>query len=461
MNSQHNLNTTDTSSDIAHAYPLIVFCTTCKGRAGHLEQTLPENLAGNAGYPNCKFLVLDYNSPDHLLDYLCHNHQPDIDGGRLVVYSMPPGPDGPVPFRMAHAKNLAHRCGMLEGGGILVNLDADNYTGEGFAEYVAREMRDPEVYLWSRMQPGRLARGISGRIAVRANAFLKVGGYNEKYETWSPDDKDFNARLGRFGYAGREVDERYLDAVNHNDKMRFREYKHAKTDLGEEYFDISEDDTTVANFGRFGMATVHRNFDFSRPIELGPVPTRIFGVGMHKTATTSLHTALEILGYESAHWRSAHWAKAIWQEMLGMGKSPTLEQHYALCDLPIALLYDRLDHAYPGSKFILTVRDEAAWLDSVGRHWDPATNPFRKTWKSDPFSNFIHQQLYGRKDFDADTMLERYRRHNAEVRQYFAARPDDLLVLRPGDGWEKLCGWLGKPVPSVPYPWTNGHAARA
>jgi hypothetical protein len=97
----------------------VVFCTTCKGRANHIEQTLPRNLAGNQ---HSKFVILDYNSTDHLLEYLSSNHQKDIESGHLVVYSMLPGADGPIPFAMAHAKNMAHRCGMLEGGEILVNL---------------------------------------------------------------------------------------------------------------------------------------------------------------------------------------------------------------------------------------------------------------------------------------------------------------------------------------------------
>ena len=37
-----------------NANPMIVFCTTCKGRAQHLEQTLPQNLADNAHYEHCK-----------------------------------------------------------------------------------------------------------------------------------------------------------------------------------------------------------------------------------------------------------------------------------------------------------------------------------------------------------------------------------------------------------------------
>jgi hypothetical protein len=218
---------------------------------------------------------------------------------------------------------------------------------------------------------------------------------------------------------------------------------------------------TIVNWGAFGCGVAFRNFD-PRPVELKPVPTRIFGIGMHKTATTSLHHALEILGYDSAHWKSAHWAKAIWREMRRFGKSPTLERSYALCDLPIALLYRELDAAYPGSKFILTTREEGGWIETVRKHWDPQVNPFRAGWDADPFSHRVHQILYGRSDFDRETMLARYRRHNAEVLEYFEGRRADLLVMDMdfgwpnredrGAGWHELCGFLGKPIPKVPYP---------
>ena len=438
--------------------PKIVFCTTVKNRTQHLEHTLPKNLADNADHP-CTFVVLDYNSEDHLAAYLESHHRPDIDDGRLVVYGMPPGPGGPIPFRMAHAKNMSHRCGLLEGADILVNLDADNYTEMDFAAYIAGEMR-PSTYLWARMVKGQFRRGISGRIVVAKDDFLKAGGYDEKYDTWGPDDKDFNARLGRLGCTGKEIDQRYLNAISHNDKMRFREYKHVSNSMSEDHFDLSADDSTIANFGRFGMGTVYRNFG-SAPIELGPLPTRMFGVGLHKTATTSLHAALGILGYDSAHWPSAHWARAVWAEMTTAGRSRTLERSYAACDLPISILYRQLDAAYPGSRFILTVRDEASWIDSVRRHWDANANPFRKGWDRDPFSHAIHKELYGRRDFDAETMLARFRRHNAEVKEYFASRLDDFLVLDGGNRWGDLCGFLGRPIPGVPYPKANGRSPGA
>src|ERR1700678_144652 len=347
---------------------MIVFCTTVKGRTQHIEKTLPKNLADNTDYPECKFVILNYNSPDHLLAYLVDNHKPAMKSGRLVVYSYP----GEGPFKMTLAKNLAHRCGILEGADILVNLDADNFTNPGFARYVAEQFQCKDVFLWSRMVQGRLKRGVSGRIALSRDAFLNSGGYDEKYDTWGPDDKDINARLQRLGYEALEVDAQYLDAIHHKDKLRFKEYPHAKPapNVTEDTFYLTND-STIANFGKIGCGTVFRNFVYDEPITLCPLPTRIFGIGMHKTATTSLHHAFEILGFDSAHWKSPQWAKRIWHEMTTLGRSLTVEQHYALCDLPIPLLYKELDRAYPGSKFILTVRDEQGWLETVRRHWSP------------------------------------------------------------------------------------------
>ena len=435
------------------AEPSIVFCSTCKGRTQHLEQTLPRNLADNESYPNCKFLVLDYNSGDNLLDYLRDTHAAAISGGRLVVYSF----REPVPFRMAHAKNMAHRLGILEGAGILVNLDADNFTGPGFAEYVAERFEGGDVFLWAnRNQPApeRYPKGCNGRIAVSARAFLKTGGYDEaKYNTWGPDDKDFHFRLRRFGYEPREIARPYLEVILHSDKMRFKEYQHVQTAIQDEDFQLVDDFATIANFGAIGLGTVYRNFS-AEPIEIKPLPTRIFGIGMHKTGTTSLHTALQILGFDSGHWENAHWAKAIWREMTEEGKSATLERHYALSDLPIPLLYKELDAAYPGSKFILTVRSERKWIESVRLHWSSDHNRFKGQWDTDPFTHKVHKLLYGQKGFNEELFLFKFNWHNAEVLEYFKDRPGDLLIMDmdAGCGWPELCGFLRKPIPDQPYP---------
>jgi hypothetical protein len=44
--------------------------------------------------------------------------------------------------------------------------------------------------------------------------------------------------------------------------------------------------------------------------------------------------------------------------------------------------------------------------------------------------------------------------HYKNVLEYFKNRPDDLLIIDicAGQGWEKLCPFLDKPLPQYPFP---------
>lgn len=450
---------------------MIAFCTTCKGRAFHIKETLPRNLANDAAYADCKFILLDYNSQDGLVEYLKSEHARDIDSGRLVVYSYPE----PGPFHVAQAKNLAARCAILEGADTLVTLDADNFTGPGFCEYILRRLGCKSR--WEFLCPGMekrsdgrylrgpdgarvfRPRGIAGRLVIRAQDFIKAGGYDNEFDTWRGEDMDLLFRLLRMGYIAQDIDPAYINAIPHGSGLRFKEYRHAQQyETDRELDAIRKRATTVVNYGRFGCGTVCRNFGLD-PIQLEPLPTRIFGVGMQRTATTSLHKAFEILGFDSFHWERGDLARDIWNEMNGAGRSTTLERYYALCDNPIPPLYDKLDRAYPGSKFILTVCEEEKWLRSVERLWNPATNPNRWEWDVYPFTNVMHLALYGQTTFDREVFRARYRKHNADVKEYFKGRPNDLLVMDmdfgwpvEGNNWPLLCNFLDRPIPPVPYP---------
>ncbi len=411
-------------------------------------QTLPANLANN---PHAKFVLLNYNSGDGLLDYVTTQHAADLASGRLVLYSH----FEPQKFHMAHAKNMAHRLGIREGADILVNLDADNFTGPGFDAWLLEQFpRKGEYFAWSKMVksgPDRMDRGITGRIAVTRNAFLMVGGYDEKHCDWGPDDEDFKCRLRLLDIPSGEVPAQFLKAVRHTDRLRFREYRHVEPTA----YDNPErvcPTVSIVNRGLIGCGKVYRN-QSGKPIWIESIPTRVFGIGMHKTGTSSLFEAFKLLGFNAAHWGTALWAREIWDQMKE-GRSETLEKHYAFSDLPFPLLYQELDKAYPGSKFVLTIRPEDDWLRSVRDHWDPAINPWRAVWDEAPFTHKMHHILYGQKTFNAEVFLARYRRHNAEVLEYFRDRPKDLLVVDVGLGmqWGPLCAFLDRPVPSVLFP---------
>lgn len=457
-----------------HKHTPVVYCITCKGRFNHISETLGINLKDNT-QPNTFFVLLDYSSNDGLKEYVQNSIllQANIKSKKLVVYEYP----GAQQFKMAHAKNLAHRLGLEElksrgfSDGILVNLDADNYTGTKFDEYLQQNM-GPNKFMWSRMVKNvGMPRGISGRIAVTKNSFLMSGGYDEsRFNEWGCDDKDLTKRLELLGFESLEIDKKYLLALNHNDKIRFKEYPH-RQGLSHEYHEeiVKESTEVIVNWGGAGLGIVNKNYSeikvdlpcnaesvISRTdlSTLKRFPTRIFNVGIQKTATTSFSHAMKLLGFSSAHWESAHWAKAIWREMNNLGHSPTLEKSYCLSDIPIAILYDRLDKAYPGSKFILTIRDEMDWLQSVKDHWDINKNPYRAGWDNDPFSNRLHEIVYKTRDFHAETFLARYRKHNADVMNYFSGRSDFLVLdmskeLNP---WEPICNFLGEQIPGCDYP---------
>lgn len=437
-------------------YPTIVFCTTCKGRLSHLKETLPRNIQSNADYPNAKFVVLGYGDAE-LAQFMR-----DFKHDRLVFYHH----ETTERFHMAHAKNMAARCGIYEGADILVTVDADNFTGDGFAKLIHENLDKldrngflcPDFHNVHQLRgtPDFPGRGFAGRLAIRAQDFIKFGGYDEVFDTWRGEDIDLIARMQRGGYKQSAIDPRYLRTIPHSAEIRFKEYPHAQElyENKQQLSVIGARTETVVNFGKLGVGTVRRNDEYS--LTFNPIPTRVFGIGMHKTATSSLHEAFQLLGLDSFHWGEGE-SPVIWQEMTTAGRSNMLERWYSLCDLPIPLLYQQLDKAYPGSKFILTIRSEQAWLRSVEKLWDYKHNPTRWVWDKYPFTNRIHKVLYGREDFEPRVFLDRYKRHNEEVMAYFKDRPGDLLIMdvEAGARWGALPGFLGMPVPDVPYPIRN------
>lgn len=122
--------------------------------------------------------------------------------------------------------------------------------------------------------------------------------------------------------------------------------------------------------------------------------------------------------------------------------------------------------AYPNAKVIIVERDIEEWYTSL----EEAIISTTWGWRADFFTNFL-APLFGAKAgrtirkvmfgfFEADNVTElrvkardRYRRHYADIRA--AVPPERLLDFKLKDGWEPLCGFLGKEVPTIPFPKKN------
>lgn len=182
---------------------------------------------------------------------------------------------------------------------------------------------------------------------------------------------------------------------------------------------------------------------------------KVFGLGLSKTGTSSLGEALNQLGIATLHYPCDAQTEA--ELRGGIYQLSILRQYQGLVDIPVAPYYAQLDRHYPGSKFILTVRDLDSWLRSIELHWQL----MMVWWENYPdfkrFTEFISAAVYGSIAFNRDRFAFAYETHLRNVRSYFADRPADLLVLDicAGQGWDTLCPFLGLPAPETPFPHAN------
>lgn len=178
---------------------------------------------------------------------------------------------------------------------------------------------------------------------------------------------------------------------------------------------------------------------------------KVFCIGFHKTGTTSMEKALKLLGYRvtGGNWvRDPEVARVALERAL-----ETVPRYDAFQDNPWPMLYREMDQAFPGSKFILTVRDPKKWLASVAGNFGTDVTPMRE---------WIYGEGRGCPKGNETAYIERFERHNREVMDYFGNRKQDLLVmnLTEGDGWEKLCPFLGREQPALPFPRANVRAEK-
>lgn len=208
----------------------------------------------------------------------------------------------------------------------------------------------------------------------------------------------------------------------------------------------------------------------------GPAGGRkVVCVGRNKTGTTSIEAALRSLGLRlglqaRGETIRADWARRDFARVVALCRTADAFQ-----DVPFSYpeTYRAVDAAFPGSKFILTVRDSAhQWFDSlvrfhtkiVGKGRLPTPDDLRAFDYRYPgylWDGFVQQ--YGddeRRLYDRDLYISHYLEHNRSVTEHFHDRPDDLLVLNVAhpDAMQRLCDFIGAPYAGQAMPHLNRSA---
>jgi hypothetical protein len=187
---------------------------------------------------------------------------------------------------------------------------------------------------------------------------------------------------------------------------------------------------------------------------------KVIGAGFPRTATWSQKLALEQLGFGPCYHMSEalehpeHWP--LW-EAAAAGQAVDWDAIFAgwgsTTDAPGCHFYRPLAERYPEAKVILGLRDEEKWFASTQNTvLTEAVAGFHAARGSLGMVEAVGWGTNPRLR-DKAWMLDRYRRHIAEVKETIPA--GRLLVYDPADGWAPLCDFLGVPVPEAAFPVVN------
>lgn len=170
----------------------------------------------------------------------------------------------------------------------------------------------------------------------------------------------------------------------------------------------------------------------------------IWGIGLPKTGTTSCTRALALLGYRVRHHDP---------NVIGLlnHRFRGVQFHVLLNCMEFPLL----DELMPGGRFIYTERDVEPWLQSIDYHMNCR---LRSCATIAPGYAYWRAKVFGSINPTMNQFLDARRRQDDLVERYFKDQPERLLRIRVchGEGWHKLCPFLGQPIPAaIPFPWEN------
>lgn len=219
---------------------------------------------------------------------------------------------------------------------------------------------------------------------------------------------------------------------------------------------------------------------------------RVLVLGMCRTGTTSISSALRKLGYTPHQMRDvlmkpselALWQKAINVTLLPpqdrpakqRGQSPytrpdfdkLLGEYDAVMDLPGCIFAKELIEAYPDAKVILTKREYEDWEQSMQESiW------CLDTWKLftlcrtlsitqlAPLMRLVHTifRVHNGNNYGGPVARSAYEKHYSTVRSLV---PSDRLLELDTDAdltWGPMCEFLGVGVPKEQYPKLNEEKA--
>ena len=200
---------------------------------------------------------------------------------------------------------------------------------------------------------------------------------------------------------------------------------------------------------------------------------KIFCIGLHKTGTTSLAAEMKGMNFVVGNQLQAtllfdDWIKRDFTRLRKYCRTAQFFQDIPFC---FPHTYIAIDQFFPGSKYILTVRDNAEqWYNSLinfhTKYWGngnmpPTPEDLKKAdyiYRGFPYHVRMHvAKVPPEEPYKKDVLLKYYNDHIENVKDYFRHRPEDLLVINLSNDadYERFCAFVNRKPVKQSFIWRN------
>lgn len=222
---------------------LISLCAPCHNRTYDLKIALPTWIEAANFSPPAEIIVLNYNSPDDLEEYMEKMQSVHLAEGNSLVHLKYTGRNY---YHMAHARNLAV---LSSSGEYFIGLSADSLMSKNSIKAIRKYIAEYNV-TWMRIRKN------FGIIICKRDEFIDAGGYDERFEFYGPEDKDLGARLMRRGHQPISISIKYIGYIltPNSEKAKNYRLKISKREMSKIlkpiYLENREKNILVANEGK-------------------------------------------------------------------------------------------------------------------------------------------------------------------------------------------------------------------
>lgn len=193
---------------------VISYCISCHNRTYDLKKVLPSVIKSANASPPVEIVILNYNSPDDLEEYIKSIDIPLSKGNEIkhIKYT-----DRDY-YHMAHAKNIAV---LSAKGEYVVTSCADMALSSRFFRTVRNIIKETEA-------PWICASYIEvypGILVFQKKEFVNAGGFDERFEFYGPEDKDLIKRFKRRKLRNEEYPYELLYMIRTSNKDKIKNYR--------------------------------------------------------------------------------------------------------------------------------------------------------------------------------------------------------------------------------------------